>query len=280
MIDNLKINEESELKFVIDSLFTVFENGREFELTSFEEVLSRLFPSSVSGKVMDVIERECNLFVKNDPASEGHSMEQVLSKRRGMKALAIHEVVSRVVDERPDFLDVVETKMTWVQEKMNVEIHPQASIDSAAIDHGTGTVVGGTAVIEDGVFLYHAVTLGNSRGAQFKTSSGRRHPWLQSGVRVFAGANIFGPCVLKKGSRVSANGVLIDSILGKNSVVGPKAQLQGVEVPDNIRIEWAFLGRFCIGKKKGGLYCPILLKRIGLDEINELEGKDLSVLEK
>jgi serine O-acetyltransferase len=97
-----------------------------------------------------------------------------------------------------------------------VEIHPGAQIGRRFfIDHGMGVVIGETAVIGDDVMLYHGVTLGGkSRGR------GKRHPTLENGVRVGAGAQVLGDIVIGARSVVGANAVVVHSAPADSVIVG------------------------------------------------------------
>ncbi len=98
----------------------------------------------------------------------------------------------------------------------NVDIHPGATIGSRFfIDHGAGVVVGETAEIGNDVTLYHGVTLG---GVSWRP--GKRHPTLQDGVLVGAGAKILGPITVGAGARIGANSVVIEDVPPEMTVVG------------------------------------------------------------
>ncbi|MDQ4212342.1 serine O-acetyltransferase EpsC [Microbacterium capsulatum] len=85
-----------------------------------------------------------------------------------------------------------------------IEIHPGATIGRRFfIDHGMGVVIGQTAEIGDDVMLYHGVTLGGRT-----RDSGKRHPTLEDGVVVGAGAKILGPIVIGARSAIGANAVV------------------------------------------------------------------------
>ncbi|WP_336645213.1 serine O-acetyltransferase EpsC [Microbacterium sp. USHLN186] len=85
-----------------------------------------------------------------------------------------------------------------------IEIHPGATIGRRFfIDHGSGVVIGETAEIGDDVMLYHGVTLGGRT-----RDGGKRHPTLEDGVVVGAGAKILGPVTIGAGSAVGANAVV------------------------------------------------------------------------
>ena len=97
-----------------------------------------------------------------------------------------------------------------------IEIHPGAKISKGLfIDHGMGLVIGETAEIGKNVTLYHGVTLG---GVSLK--KGKRHPTLEEGVVVGAGAQILGAITLGECSRVGANAVVVESVPRDSVVVG------------------------------------------------------------
>ncbi|WP_395666736.1 serine O-acetyltransferase [Methylocella sp.] len=98
----------------------------------------------------------------------------------------------------------------------NVDIHPGARIgERFFIDHGACVVVGETAIIGDDVTLYHGVTLGGS-----SWSPGKRHPTLEDGVLVGAGAKILGNITVGARARVGANSVIIEDVAPEATVVG------------------------------------------------------------
>jgi serine O-acetyltransferase len=98
----------------------------------------------------------------------------------------------------------------------NIDIHPGATIGRRFfIDHGAGVVIGETAEIGDDVTLYHGVTLGGT-----SLSKGKRHPTLEDGTLVGAGAKILGPVRIGAGANVGANSVVISDVPAGMTVVG------------------------------------------------------------
>jgi len=109
----------------------------------------------------------------------------------------------------------------WARQMTGVEIHPGARIGRRCfIDHGMGVVIGETAEIGDDVTLYHGVTLGGMSLQRVK-----RHPTLQDGVVVGAGATLLGAVTVGRGARVGAGAVVVDDVPAGGTVVGPKARL-------------------------------------------------------
>lgn len=97
-----------------------------------------------------------------------------------------------------------------------IEIHPGATIGRRFfIDHGMGVVIGETAEIGDDCSIYHGVTLGGTTWQK-----GKRHPTLEEGVIIGAGAKVLGPITLGKGSRVGSNAVVVKDVPAGATVVG------------------------------------------------------------
>jgi len=97
-----------------------------------------------------------------------------------------------------------------------VEIHPGAAIGKGFfIDHGMGVVIGETAEIGDNVTIYHGVTLGGT-----SWQKGKRHPTLEEGVVVGAGAKILGPFKVGKNSIIGAGSVVVREVPPYSTVIG------------------------------------------------------------
>mgnify|MGYP002630014114 CR=1 FL=1 len=109
-----------------------------------------------------------------------------------------------------------------------IEIHPGAEIGRRfVIDHGTGVVIGETAVVGDDVTLYHAVTLGGiAPSVDSHTQVGvKRHPTLENGVIVGSGAQILGPITVGSEARIGANSVVTKDIPSSVTAVGIPARV-------------------------------------------------------
>jgi serine O-acetyltransferase len=97
-----------------------------------------------------------------------------------------------------------------------IEIHPGASIGRRFfIDHGMGIVIGETAEIGDDVTLYQGVTLGGT-----SWNKGKRHPTLEDGVVVGAGAKVLGPFTVGAGAKIGSNAVVTRAVPAGATAVG------------------------------------------------------------
>ena len=133
----------------------------------------------------------------------------------------------------------------WVSQravrKTGIEIHPGATIGKGLfIDHGSGVIIGETAVLGNNVTLYQGVTLGGTGKEQ-----GKRHPTLEDNVMVSAGAKILGSFTIGENSKIGAGSVVLKEVPPNCTVVGvpgrvvrmgekkiPRADLDHVHLPD------------------------------------------------
>lgn len=104
-----------------------------------------------------------------------------------------------------------------------IEIHPGARIGRRLfIDHGMGVVIGETATIGDDVTIYHGVTLGG-----LSTRTGKRHPDIDDGAVIGAGAQVLGPIRVGRGAKVGANAVVVADVEAETTVTGIPARPLG-----------------------------------------------------
>ncbi len=110
-----------------------------------------------------------------------------------------------------------------------IEIHPGATIGPRFfIDHGTGVVIGETAVIGSDVTIYHGVTLGGVR-----SHKGKRHPTIEDNVVIGAGAKVLGDIHIGESSRIGANAVVIKDVGPERVVVGIPGRAMERLVPEH-----------------------------------------------
>ncbi len=109
-------------------------------------------------------------------------------------------------------------------ETFAVDIHPAARLGSGLLlDHGTGLVVGETAVIDDDVSMLQSVTLGGT-GKQ----CGDRHPKIRRGVLIGAGAKVLGSITVGEGAKIGAGSIVLEDVPPYTTVVGNPARIIGV----------------------------------------------------
>jgi serine O-acetyltransferase len=135
-------------------------------------------------------------------------MDEVLICYPGVKAVMHHRLAHALYELGTPLIARLIAEVA--HSATGVDIHPGARIGSSFfIDHGTGVVVGETAIIGDRVRLYQAVTLGSKRfavdehGALVKGTP--RHPIVEDDVVIYAGATILGRITIGRGSTIGGN---------------------------------------------------------------------------
>lgn len=143
---------------------------------------------------------------RGDPAAR--SVDEIVLCYPGIHAVIHHRLAHRLYQLGVPLLARIVSELA--HSSTGIDIHPGARIGhSFFIDHGTGVVIGETAVIGNRVRLYQAVTLGAKR---FEVGEGGglakglpRHPILEDDVVVYAGATILGRIVIGAGSSIGGN---------------------------------------------------------------------------
>ena len=154
---------------------------------------------------------------ENDPAAR--SSLEVLLTYPGIKALAAHRLSHFLWNHGCKLLARMHSQFWrfWTQ----IEIHPGAQIASGVfIDHGSGLVIGETAIVEKGVMLYHGVTLGGTG-----KDAGKRHPTVRQGALISAHAQLIGPIEIGENAKVGAGAVVVADVPSDVTVVGIPAKI-------------------------------------------------------
>jgi serine O-acetyltransferase len=157
-----------------------------------------------------------------DPAA--HSVEEVVLSYPGFWAICIYRFAHEILNLRIPMLARIFSE--YAHSKTGIDIHPGAQIGhSFCIDHGTGIVIGETAVLGNHVIIYQSVTIGALSLKNLKTNS-KRHPSIKDNVTLYAGATILGGnTVVGENSIIGGNVWLIESV-APNSLVTNSHKVQ------------------------------------------------------
>lgn len=168
--------------------------------------------------------------VAGDPAAE--SLEEVIAAYPGFVAIAVHRLAhglhTLAVPVLPRLLAEVAHTRT------GVDIHPGARIGrSFCIDHGTGIVIGETAVIGDDVKIYQGVTLGALSVAKGAAGT-KRHPSIEDRVVIYANATVLGGATTIGHDSVIGGNVWLTSSVPPGSYVYHTSQVRVRTVADTL----------------------------------------------
>ena len=151
-----------------------------------------------------------------DPAAR--NTLEVLTTYPGIHALIMHRMAHELW--KKECKGSARILSSFSRFATGIEIHPGAKIGRRFfIDHGMGVVIGETAEIGDDVTLYHGVTLGGTTW-----NKGKRHPTLEDGVEVGAGAKILGPFTVGKNAKIGSNAVVTKAVPAETTAVGQPAR--------------------------------------------------------
>jgi serine O-acetyltransferase len=160
---------------------------------------------------------------RGDPAAQ--SLDEVLVCYPGVQAIIHHRFAHALHGLGAPLVARIIAEVS--HSATGVDIHPGATIgESFFIDHGTGVVIGGTAVIGDRVRLYQAVTLGaksfplDDQGVLVKGEP--RHPIVEDDVVIYAGATILGRVTIGQGAQIGGNVWLTRSIAAGTTITQAK----------------------------------------------------------
>jgi serine O-acetyltransferase len=180
--------------------------------------------------IYGMLRADATAIAAGDPAAE--SLEEVIAAYPGFVAIAVHRLAhglhSLAVPILPRLLAEVAHART------GVDIHPGAQVGhSFCIDHGTGIVIGETAVIGDEVKIYQGVTLGAL--SVTKSAAGqKRHPTIEDGVVIYANATVLGGSTTVGRDSVIGGNVWITTSVPPRSYVYHTSQVRVRSVADTL----------------------------------------------
>ncbi len=184
----------------------------------------RLFAASLGG-VRRLVDSDVEAAFLGDPAAR--STDEILVCYPGAIASLYHRIAHQLHNLGAPIVARIISELA--NERTGIDIHPGATIgERFFIDHGTGVVIGETAIIGAGVRLYQHVTLGarTPLGARPVGPVERfaRHPIVEDDVVIYAGATILGRVRIGRGSTIGGNVWLLDDVAADSVVVQPKAR--------------------------------------------------------
>ena len=168
--------------------------------------------------VREILQTDVQAAFDGDPAAA--SKEEIIVSYPFIEAIAVQRLAHELFVKNVPLIPRIMTE--WAHGRTGMDLNPGAKIGSHFfIDHGTGTVVGETAVIGNHVKMYHGVTLGAKSTAGGQLLKGkRRHPTIEDRVTIYPGATILGgETVIGAGSTIGGNVFIMDSVQPNSLVI-------------------------------------------------------------
>jgi serine O-acetyltransferase len=172
----------------------------------------------------EAVRADLSAVFERDPAC--HSYAQAFLFFKGFHAVQTYRLAHWLWNNaRTPLAIFLQSRMSEI---FAIDIHPAARIGRGImIDHGTGVVIGETAVVEDDVSMLHGVTLGGTG-----KETGNRHPKVRRGVLLSAGVTVLGNIEVGEYSRVGAGSVVLKPVPPHCTVAGVPAKIIGCPVCD------------------------------------------------
>ena len=210
-VSEKRLNSEWEIQNIFSKLElelkTLLYNTRSCDHTRYDEIAVHFFtkiPEIYKDLLLDI-----EAIVAGDPAA--WSAFEVIRSYPGFFAVYMYRVAHQLHLDGVPLLPRILSE--FAHSRTGIDIHPAAKIGkSFFIDHGTGVVIGETAIIGNHVKIYQGVTLG-ALSIDKKMAGIKRHPTVEDNVIIYSGATILGgETVVGKGSIIGGNVWLTRSV--------------------------------------------------------------------
>lgn len=184
-----------------------------------EDVVLQLFAKLPALRA--VLDKDVRAAFEGDPAASG--IEEVVFSYPSIEAITAYRIAHELHLADVPMIPRIITE--HAHSETGIDINPGARIgESFFIDHGTGVVIGATAVIGNNVKLYQGVTLGAlsvSREELDPVRGEKRHPTIEDDVTIYAGASIHGgDTTIGRGSVIGGNVWLTRSVPPGSKIFG------------------------------------------------------------
>lgn len=188
-----------------------------------QEVTEAFFDALPS--VYAALLKDAESIATHDPAAA--SAEEVIMAYPGFFAIAVYRLSHELYNLKVKTVPRLFTE--YAHGKTGIDIHPGATIgDGFFIDHGTGIVIGETAIIGNNVKIYQGVTVGALLDAKERDQS-RRHPTIEDEVIIYAGATILGGKTVIGHNTVIGGNVWLTESVSPNSFVYQKNEIEKID---------------------------------------------------
>lgn len=191
------------------------------------EKIARAFIKELS-EIVKVLKTDLEAAYNGDPAAEDYN--EIIITYPGFFAITIYRIAHILFEFKVPYIPRIMSE--YAHSRTGIDIHPGAKIGKYFfIDHGTGTVIGETAVIGDNVRIYQNVTIGAlslGRGQLLKGT--KRHPTIKDNVTIYSGATILGGnTTIGNNVTIGANAFITEDVEENTIVVLKKSDLEYIK---------------------------------------------------
>jgi len=166
--------------------------------------------------------KDAEAILNFDPAAE--SLEEVILAYPGFYAITVYRISNKLHSLKIPIVPRIISELA--HNETGIDINPGATIgESFFIDHGTGVVIGETAIIHNNVKIYQGVTLGALQ-VKKELSATKRHPTVEDNVVIYSGATILGGATVIGHDSIIGGNVWVTSSIPANSVVYHKDEVR------------------------------------------------------
>lgn len=213
-LNQLLVQVQLELFYVARQQDPLDETGLKNQANN----IVRLFAAALPN-LRRLLDTDVQAAFSGDPAAR--NVDEVLLCYPGIHAVIYHRIAHTLYELGVPLLARIIAELS--HSSTGIDIHPGAQIGKGFfIDHGTGVVIGETAVIGERVRIYQAVTLGAKTFPADETGALQkglpRHPIVEDDVVIYAGATVLGRITIGKGSTIGGNVWLTRSIPAHSSI--------------------------------------------------------------
>lgn len=173
-------------------------------------------------KLRETVKKDVAAGYAGDPAAT--SFDEIVLSYPGLKAITVQRLAHVLYEQKIPLLPRMMTE--YVHAQTGIDIHPGAQLgEGIFIDHGTGVVIGETAVLGDNIRIYQGVTLGAGnfpKDACGMLIKGRkRHPTIGNNVTIYSGASVLGDVTIGDNSVIGGNVWLTESLPAGTKITAP-----------------------------------------------------------
>lgn len=206
MVDKHAVLEQAR------KLFEYVVNDVECDLCCFK-------PEEIK-EVKDKVNLDLQFFYDSDPAA--NNLDEIKITYPGFKAIVFHRIANVLYKKDKKLVARIIAEQAHLE--TGIDINPGATIGAPFfIDHGTGVVIGETAIVGNYVKMYQGVTLGALAPDLGQVIKGtKRHPTIGNNVTIYANASIIGDITIGNNVKIGGNVFLLESIQDNCKVTNPK----------------------------------------------------------